>query len=720
MWVHQKVQIRGDNFTDNRPLPPYYGKSKAAKYLLPLFLILASFSPRCLIHGVAEIERTLKKVTEGLEIFHETLEKLESATSAAQKEKIEVELKKEIKKLQRLRDLIKGWQALSELKDKAPINEARRLIELEMERFKVLEKEMKIKAYSKEGLSQAAKLDPREQEKLNAAHWINHAVDKLGTQTDALEAELEALQIQSRKSRRLDGDRQERLEVLPEMIDRHKMHVRKLEQLLRLMENDKVGPDEVNGIKDDVEYYVEANQEPDFVPDEDLYEQFELADESSEGEEDEEEKEEAIEGEGEEEKEKREESALSPVWGGGKTGVESGLGPSQSQAPGGSPPTSETGIVAVAIASANKDQVTPRRKSSITTSSPPVTSATNIGKSKGLSTTNTARTVATGTATTTMVTTGNVASPAISMPVVLPPAQALPVLAPSVASPPVSKVTGPSFASAILGALGGVGGSGKGGVTASTATTTTTTAAATTGVSRSQSPPSARGTGPTTFSSAAAAALSPSMPMTAGGGPPGMHNASDASIVMTSSLPLLSPIAVPGPYEEFYAVLMKRKSESQSGKGAATNPASRSARDLMPALEVSWQFCPDGSETERSRTFTPKQPFSVPSYYPNSPPAILENPSIFERFELDTLFFIFYYQQRTYAQYFAARELKRQSWRFHKKYLTWFQRHEEPKTITEEFEQGTYIYFDYEGNWCQRKKSEFTFEYRYLEDEETI
>lgn len=140
----------------------------------------------------------------------------------------------------------------------------------------------------------------------------------------------------------------------------------------------------------------------------------------------------------------------------------------------------------------------------------------------------------------------------------------------------------------------------------------------------------------------------------------------------------------------------------------------------MAALESSWQFCPDGSETERSRTFTPRQPLSIPTYYPSTPPPILENPSIFERFELDTLFFIFYYQQRTYAQYFAARELKRQSWRFHKKYLTWFQRHEEPKTITEEFEQGTYIYFDYEGNWCQRKKSEFTFEYRYLEDEETI
>lgn len=70
-----------------------------------------------------------------------------------------------------------------------------------------------------------------------------------------------------------------------------------------------------------------------------------------------------------------------------------------------------------------------------------------------------------------------------------------------------------------------------------------------------------------------------------------------------------------------------------------------------------------------------------------------------------------------FFRYLAARELKKQSWRFHKKYLTWFQRHEEPKAITDDYEQGTYIYFDYEGAWCQRKKTDFRFEYKFLEDE---
>ena len=97
--------------------------------------------------------------------------------------------------------------------------------------------------------------------------------------------------------------------------------------------------------------------------------------------------------------------------------------------------------------------------------------------------------------------------------------------------------------------------------------------------------------------------------------------------------------------------------------------------------------------------------------------ALAPQAATFEKFGTDTLFFIFYYQQGTYQQYLAARELKKQSWRYHKKYLTWFQRHEEPKVTADDYEQGTYVYFDYETGWCQRIKSDFTFEYGYLEDE---
>jgi CCR4-NOT transcriptional regulation complex NOT5 subunit len=51
-----------------------------------------------------------------------------------------------------------------------------------MERFKVCEKEMKTKAFSKEGLGQAAKLDPKEKAKNEMRDWINETVDKLTTE----------------------------------------------------------------------------------------------------------------------------------------------------------------------------------------------------------------------------------------------------------------------------------------------------------------------------------------------------------------------------------------------------------------------------------------------------------------------------------------------------------------------------------------------------------
>jgi CCR4-NOT transcription complex subunit 3 len=41
--------------------------------------------------------------------------------------------------------------------------------------------------------------------------------------------------------------------------------------------------------------------------------------------------------------------------------------------------------------------------------------------------------------------------------------------------------------------------------------------------------------------------------------------------------------------------------------------------------------------------------------------------------------------------------LKRKGWRFHKKYMTWFQRHDHPVEANEDYERGTYVYFDYDA-----------------------
>lgn len=77
----------------------------------------------------AEIDRCLKKVSEGVEKFEETWQKVHHASNSNQKEKYEDDLKKEIKKLQRLRDQIKTWIASGSINDKTVLVEKRKLIE---------------------------------------------------------------------------------------------------------------------------------------------------------------------------------------------------------------------------------------------------------------------------------------------------------------------------------------------------------------------------------------------------------------------------------------------------------------------------------------------------------------------------------------------------------------------------------------------------------------
>lgn len=76
-----------------------------------------------------EIDKTFKKVAEGIQAFEGIYEKIRSANNPAQRDKLEDNLKREIKKLQRFRDQIKSWAAGNEVKDKSPLLEQRRAIE---------------------------------------------------------------------------------------------------------------------------------------------------------------------------------------------------------------------------------------------------------------------------------------------------------------------------------------------------------------------------------------------------------------------------------------------------------------------------------------------------------------------------------------------------------------------------------------------------------------
>ena len=54
---------------------------------------------------------------------------MQASTNQTQKEKLETDLKTQIKKLQRLRDQIKTWVASNEIKDKSQLLDNRKLIE---------------------------------------------------------------------------------------------------------------------------------------------------------------------------------------------------------------------------------------------------------------------------------------------------------------------------------------------------------------------------------------------------------------------------------------------------------------------------------------------------------------------------------------------------------------------------------------------------------------
>ncbi|KAJ3307869.1 CCR4-NOT transcription complex, subunit 3, partial [Gonapodya sp. JEL0774] len=114
-------------------------------------------------------------------------QKLQAASTFAQREKYESELKREIKKLQRLRDQIKAWIASADIKDKKLLTENRMLIEKQMERFKAIERELKTKAYSKEGLSQPGKVDPLDALKSQITTWLGDQLERLSALVDKLE-----------------------------------------------------------------------------------------------------------------------------------------------------------------------------------------------------------------------------------------------------------------------------------------------------------------------------------------------------------------------------------------------------------------------------------------------------------------------------------------------------------------------------------------------------
>ena len=82
--------------------------------------------------------------------------------------------------------------------------------------------------------------------------------------------------------------------------------------------------------------------------------------------------------------------------------------------------------------------------------------------------------------------------------------------------------------------------------------------------------------------------------------------------------------------------------------------------------------------------------FNLPQCYYMQPPAL--KTGHFSKFQLETLFYIFYNMPRDTLQAYAATELYNRDWRYHKDLKLWFTR--ASRQGSQDTQKGQYIYFD--------------------------
>ncbi|KAF8529150.1 Not1 N-terminal domain, CCR4-Not complex component-domain-containing protein [Hysterangium stoloniferum] len=761
-----------------------------------------------------EIDRTLKKVSEGVELFESIYEKMASASNPTQKEKLEADLKTQIKKLQRMRDQIKTWVASNDIKDKSQLLDNRKLIETQMEKFKACEKEMKTKAFSKEGLIAAMRLDPKAQEKMETSALVSEWVEELGRQIEQAEAEIETLQAGGKKKK--GNVASERLDQLDHLNERRRWHINRLEIILRLVDNGSLPPEKVNQLKDDIKYFVETNNEEDFDEDEGIYDELNLDEEEeafgwvgddndsdSDAVSDNEDlplrtplKESSKKSSRDDESvsSSRKDEPPSPILKRQPPNVTLQLRtPKLPQTPNfaqqpmasilkhGLPPAPRppATLPPIRYAAAAAAAVAPQTGPIQTASTPPAAVALTPSQL------NHTADVVTSPSTTY---TSNVdqasapaPSPSLTHPSISGPSPMLssasvsqqpPPSQGSRSTPPPDSLESPGNSPSSSHALSEV---------APAATSSpqrrpsqagqqdyhSSSEKKLTKILASVASPLAPSQAPylqTNGSSAPPPGLSPAqtapppqpsplpqqvqhLPSTQGSQsngssplPPTANTQSvkasaqsqhpalgtdsrSTSVQPTQLLPdhVARPTSATGPqttrngpasFPGMSDLVVSFENAKQKAGARMSDLA-----QVSKILDSGYSNVPLPQDTEKPYYYAPRNPYTAPSYYPQTVMPVLSSAALFAKLDVETLFYVFYYLPGSYFQHLAAQELKRQSWRFHVKYLTWFQRHSEPQAITDEYEQGVYVYFDWEGSWCQRKKSDFRFEYRYLSED---
>lgn len=100
--------------------------------------------------------------------------------------------------------------------------------------------------------------------------------------------------------------------------------------------------------------------------------------------------------------------------------------------------------------------------------------------------------------------------------------------------------------------------------------------------------------------------------------------------------------------------------------------------------------------------------------YPTCRNMKLLQPEFLRKYDLTTLFYIFFFSPGTPQQYFAGQELKNRDWFYNTKFQTWFHRISEPTEKTSSYEVAKFEYFDHSESWIIRESPSFKFEYDQL------
>ncbi len=573
-----------------------------------------------------------------------------------------------------------------------------------MEKFKAVEKEMKTKAYSKTGLSAALKLDPDEQKKVEAEEFLSSMVEELERQIETMEAEGDALQATMKKGKK-DTSKADRLAEIERITEKHKWHQGRLELMLRSLRDGRMEADQVTDLEESIKYYVENNNDVEFMEDDSIYDDLNL------------EQEEGVFGmnnETDRVSSQDTQSVHDDV-----PDIEN-RGASTAGAKSKSSSVSEAPVTVARRTSGQLKSPLPALATLHTTLSNATNGASNSNmKPAPLPTRAPGETLKYASAAAAAAASDKNGVGIAPLP---PPPGAAAQASTLVSTAPIGLAPLPPAPGVKASALPAQ--SSTASQSASQKPVPPATEASPGTQTNMKSPTPSHSSVGVSSSVADSVPQTPALEKVESVAPSnGKSSAVGDRTVPTSSQPPLEP--EPTDRTEAHASANTPASLLTNGNLDADIEVDESIYHLPPGLQdliqsfeitksrvsqnptpstqrllnASHATCPDSIDAERPRHYKPQMRYATPPHYPQEPLPIFDDPRLYTRIDVDTLFFIFYYCQGTYQQYLAAKSLKSQSWRFHKQYQTWFQRHEEPKTITEEYEQGTYRFFDYESTW---------------------